>query len=110
MTDPHVPTRAEDCLLTIALPKALEEEMLDVLSAHRDLVPGFTLVQAQGVGHDAPLTNTLERVEGRARRVLVHVAMAQADVDLLLSHLRNDFPNAHVAFWVTHLTHFGRLA
>ena len=32
-----------DCVLTLSLPRALEEEVLDHLMAHPDLATGFTL-------------------------------------------------------------------
>ena len=48
-----------DCVLTLALPQALEEEVLDVLLAHPEWVDGFSVVQAEGHGRGTraePLT------------------------------------------------------
>jgi hypothetical protein len=110
--DPHHSADAQrpDCLLTLALPLALEEEMLDLLRQHPDLVPGFSVVQGHGIGADATLTTMMERVEGRARRVFVSAVMHGRDVAPLVAHLREAFSSPEVFYWVLPLQEFGRLA
>lgn len=97
------------CLLTLALPLALEEEMLDVLRQHRELVPDFSVVHGHGIGSDAPLTTMMERVEGRARRVFVYMAMRSADVPPLVARLRDVFQSPEVFYWAVPLQDCGRL-
>lgn len=105
------PTTADrPCLLTLALPLALEEEMLDLLRGHADLAPGFSMVHGHGIGADATLASMMERVQGRARRVLVYVVMRDADVAPLMALLRQAFSSPEVFYWVTPLQEFGRLA
>lgn len=104
-----VPVPAPDCLLTLAVPQALEEELLDTLRAHPDLVRGFTVTPAQGVGQHVELASAMEQVQGRARRVLVQVAMAQPQVPVLIDHLRAALPTPQAAWWVVPLLSFGRL-
>lgn len=99
-----------DCLLTLALPLALEEELLDLLRQHADLVPGFSVVHGYGLGADASLTTMMERVEGRARRVFVSAVMHGRDVAPLVAHLREAFRSPEVFYWVVPLLEFGRLA
>lgn len=104
------PGGALDCLLTVAFPLALEEDLLDVLRQQHALVPGFSVVHGQGLGHDAPLTTMMERVEGRARRGFVSMVMRRDDVSLLMGQLRKEFPSPEVFYWVVPLLEFGRLA
>ena len=99
-----------DCQLTLAMPLALEEEVLDLLRQHQDLVPGFSVVHGQGLGHHAPLTTAMERVEGRARRVFVHMVMRSGDVAPLVGRLREVLQSPQVFYWAVPLLASGRLA
>ena len=99
-----------DCLLTLALPLALEEEMLDLLRQQQDLVPGFSVTQGHGIGGHAPLTTAMEQVQGRARRVFVHMAMRSGDVAPLVARLREVLQSPQVFYWAVPLQAFGRLA
>lgn len=99
-----------NCLFTLALPLALEEELLDVLRAHADLVPGFSVLQGQGVGVGASLDSAMERVQGRARRIVVQAVVRQADVALLVARLAAVMPSPQVTYWVTPLLLSGSLA
>ncbi len=106
---PTVPSRpAPDCLLTLAVPRALEEEILDALLSQPTLAPGFTVLPGQGIGRQVELTSTMEQVQGRARRVLVQVAMQQSQVQSLIDILRAALPSPQIAYWVTPLLTFGR--
>ncbi len=98
-----------DCLLTVSLPQALEEEMLDTLLSRPDMAPGFTVLHGQGVGINIQLSSTMEQVQGRARRVIVQIALSQTQLPDLLSVLRQTMPNPQIAYWVTPLLAFGRL-
>jgi len=99
-----------DCLLTLALPLALEEEVLDLLRQQKDLVPGFSVTQGHGIGGHAPLTTAMEQVQGRARRVFVHMVMRSDDVAPLVARLREVLPSPQVFYWAVPLQAFGRLA
>ena len=60
---PTPPSRSTpDCLLTLAVPKALEEEILDALLSLPTLAPGFTVVPGQGIGRHVELASTMEQV------------------------------------------------
>jgi len=98
-----------DCLLTLAMPLALEEEMLDLLRQHTDLVPGFSVIQGHGIGVHAPLTTAMEQVQGRARRVFVHMVMRRRDVEPLVARLREVLQSPQVFYWAVPLQAFGRL-
>jgi hypothetical protein len=105
-----VDTQSADCLLTLALPLALEEEMLDLLRQHPGLVPGFSVVHGYGLGADATLTTMMERVQGRARRVFVAMAMRSHDVPVLINHLRQALSAPEVFYWSVPLLASGSLA
>lgn len=106
MTDNTAPP---DCLLTLVVPSALEEDLLDLLRSQPRLAPGFTLVPAQGMGAHIHLASSMEQVRGRARRVLVQLVLAQAQIQPLIALLREAFPTPQVTYWATPLLAFGRL-
>lgn len=109
-TSPHPPPMPDlDCLLTVALPRALEEELLDLLRQHPALVPGFSVLHGHGMGADVTLATMMERVEGRARRVFVSMAMRSSDVPALVAHLRAAFHAPEVFYWAVPLLAAGRL-
>ncbi len=96
------------CLLTLALPLALQDEVLDLLREQHDLVPGFSVVSGHGMGEYASLTSMMERVEGRARRVLVYMVMRVDDVPVLVERLRSCFQSPEVFYWAVPLLLSGR--
>ena len=105
MTD-HLPPYY---LLTLVVPTALEEDLLDMLRSQPRLAPGCTLIPAQGMGAHIHLASSMEQVQGLAQRVLVQLALAQAQVAPLIELLRQAFPTPQIAYWATPLLTFGRL-
>ncbi|HQQ70325.1 MAG TPA: DUF3240 family protein [Alicycliphilus sp.] len=105
MTDQLPP----DCLLTLIVPSALEEDLLDLLRNQPRLAPGFTLIPAQGMGAHIHLATSMEQVQGRAQRVLMQLALTQAQIAPLVELLRQAFPTPQIAYWATPLLTFGRL-
>jgi Protein of unknown function (DUF3240) len=98
-----------DCVLTLAIPDHLEEEMLDVLVTHEDLVSGFSVHAAEGVGSGASLHTALEKVRGRARRRMITLLLRQEQAQVLIDRLRQQVPGKDVIWWTTPLTGFGGL-
>lgn len=105
----HSNGNAPDCLLTLTLPSSLEEEVLDTLMTDPDLARGFTVLKAQGMGLHVELASAMERVQGRAQRVVVQVAMEQSKVDSLIAVLPADFDSPQITYWVVPLLAFGKL-
>ncbi|MDB5866344.1 MAG: hypothetical protein JWO70_4150 [Betaproteobacteria bacterium] len=99
-----------DLVLTLSLPAALEEEVLDHLLSHPEWVSGFTVSAGEGHGLDASLQTAMEKIRGRARRRLVTLLIADANLEPLLASLRAAFRSPEMAFWVTPLIQFGRFA
>ena len=106
---PEQPNAQPDVLLTLALPQTLEEDVLDVLVAHARQAPGFTVMDAQGMGRHEHLGSAMAQILGRSRRRLVQVAMVQQDVAPLLGALRQALQNPAIRYWVTPLLAFGHL-
>jgi len=105
MTD----TTPPDSLLTLVVPSALEEDLLDLLRGQPHLAPGFTLLPAQGMGAHIHLASSMEQVQGRARRVLVQLVLVQAQIEPLIALLRQALPTPQITYWATPLLAFGRL-
>jgi hypothetical protein len=102
--------RHYDCVLTLALPASLEEEVLDHLLAHPEWVDGFSIAHQEGFGSGASLVSAMERVRGRARRSVLTVLMETAHVEPLLQGLRQAFPTPDILWWSMPVTASGRFA
>lgn len=104
------PTLPERCLLTLMLPQAREDAVLDLLARCPELTEGHTLVQAQGLGHGALLQTPMERVQGRARRALVQAIIDAQHGPALLQRLRAELPTEEIVYWITPVLAHGTLA
>lgn len=98
-----------DCQLTLAIPERLTEELIDFLVEQTDLVTGFSLHVAEGMGAGTALVAPLEKVRGRARRTLVVMLLDRAATETLLERLRVLLPLREIAWWITPVMAFGRL-
>jgi len=103
-------TDSYDCILTLALPADLEEEVLDHLSAHAQWVQGFSVMHAEGFGKGTQLKSTIEQVRGRSRRRLVQILICSDHVDALVASLRESFRTPDVAWWTAPVSGFGRFS
>ena len=97
-------------MLTLTAPKALEEELLDLLREQTDLASGFSVLHGYGLGAGATLVSPMERVQGRAQRVVVQLLMQQADVAALIARLSASLKSHEVAYWAVPVLTAGRLA
>lgn len=99
-----------DAMLTLALPVALEEDILDFLLMHPEWAAGFTVVDAQGMGNGATLRSAMEKVQGRSRGKLVFIAGVDPQLRALLAALSCAIPSREVTYWMSPVSAFGRLA
>ncbi len=90
-----------DVLLTLIAPLRIAEAVEDLMLAHPELVSGFTACPADGHGSPTHLIHAEERVAGHAPRVMILTAGTAADVENLLSLLKDRLPHAHLYYWVT---------
>ena len=106
----HPDPSACDAMLTLALPAALEEDILDFLLLHPSWTAGFSVIEAQGMGPGAAYPSTLEQVRGRGRRKLILIAGIDADLRLLVGALAARLPKPDIAYWISPVLCHGRLA
>lgn len=99
-----------DCQLTIALPAALQEDLLDLLRAQDQWVSGFSVLNAEGFGMGAQQLSTIEQVLGRSRRHLVQILMQREYVEPLRAAIAARFSTSEMAWWLTPVLAFGRFA
>jgi hypothetical protein len=97
-----------DCLLTLAVPAVLEEELLDHINALPQWVSGHTVVHAEGAGRTAALRSTTEQVTGRAQRRLLMLLMHREHLHPLLNDLAAQFQTPEIAWWVSAVEESGR--
>lgn len=103
-------TTRPDTLLTLFVPAALEESVIDLLLAAPAPAPGFTTGPADGHGAGVRLESTSECVRGRGRRVRFEIALDAHAVAPLREHLRAGLSGANVFFWTTPLLDCGTLS
>jgi hypothetical protein len=99
-----------NCCLTLVCHKSLEERMVDHLLQHPDWVRGFTITHIEGSSQKELLPSMMEQVRGRSQRVQFTTVMNCNDANELVAHLKETSPNEEVAYWVTPVIEFGRLA
>lgn len=99
-----------DCCLTLVFPKALEENLIDLLLSHPDLASGFTTLNVEGHGSGAVYRNILEQVRGRTHHVQMQIVLARSDADSLLQHMKAELPNREIIYWISPVLEFGRFA
>jgi primosomal protein N' len=97
-----------DSMLTLAIPLSLVEEISDFLLLNPQWASGFSITDAQGMGHGAALVSAIEKVQGRSKRKLVLVVGEKSRLQELISALRAKIKNSNVAYWMTPVSDFGR--
>jgi hypothetical protein len=96
--------------LTLAAPRQLEDELVEQLLAHPDWARGFTLFNAEGYSTHLEKLSAQEMVRGRAARCELQVVLEEENADALLKYLQQRLPKGDVAYWITPVIKFGRLA
>jgi hypothetical protein len=99
-----------NCCLTLICHKSLEERLVDHLLEHPEWVSGFTLTRIEGGSRKEKLPSMLEQVRGRSQRVQIVTVLNLDDAQQLIAHLKASEPNPEIAYWITPVTEFGRLA
>jgi hypothetical protein len=104
------PMKEMNCCLTLVCHRSLEERLVDHLLEHPDWVRGFSLTHIEGGSQKEILPSMLERVRGRSQRVQVISIMNLEDARALITHLKIEEANPEIAYWITPVIEFGRLA
>jgi len=99
-----------NCCLTVVCHKSLEERLVDHLLEHPEWVGGFSVSQIDGHSLKQHLPSMLEQVRGRSQRIELSSVMNLEDAHALLAHLKNEEANSDIAYWITPVIEYGRLA
>ncbi|GAB2181851.1 hypothetical protein DLREEDagrD3_20740 [Denitratisoma sp. agr-D3] len=96
-------------LLTLVVPPAVEDTVIDLLLAHPELVRGFTTTQGEGHGAAVELLSPAEQVRGSARRTTVRLVVPPETAQALVDLLRQNLAGAHLFYWITPILDAGRI-
>lgn len=99
-----------DCCLTLVCHKSLEERMVDHLLEHPEWISGFSIYRIEGSSQKERLPSMIEQVRGRSQRVEIRSVMNLQDAQTLIAHLKEEESNSEIAYWITPVIEFGRLA
>ena len=99
-----------NCCLTLVCHRSLEERLVDHLLEHPDWVHGFSVTRIEGGSRKEKLPSMMEQVRGRSQRVQISTVMNLDDAKALIAHLKSDEANPEIAYWITPVVEFGRLA
>lgn len=99
-----------NCCLTLICHRSLEERMVDHLLEHPEWVQGFSVTHIEGGSQQEKLPSMMEQVRGRSQRVQIAAVMDKDDARKLIAHLKHHEANPEIAYWITPVIEFGRLA
>ena len=99
-----------NCCLTLVCHKSLEERLIDHLLEHPEWVFGFSGNPIEGHSRTEKLPTIIEQVRGRSHRVEMRSVMNIEDARALITHLKREEVNPDIAYWITPVIEFGRLA
>jgi hypothetical protein len=99
-----------NCSLTIICHRSLVERLVDHLLEHPEWVHGFSLTCIEGSSQREKLRNMKEQVRGRSERAQILTVMNLEDAHELIDHLKKEEANREIAYWITPVLEFGRLA
>ena len=96
-----------DCLLTLALPAALEQEALDLVLSEPGWVEDISIAHVEALGEHVPLVTAMEKVRGKACRSQLTLVTRSVHVAALTAAVTAAFPGTHTLWWTTALTGYG---
>lgn len=99
-----------DCCLTLVCHKLLEERLVDLLLEHPEWVSGFSTNRIEGHSLKEHLPSMMEQVRGRSQRIEIRCVMNLQDAHALVAHLKAQEANTEIAYWITPVIEYGRLA
>ncbi len=97
----------QQCLLRLNIPPSLEEDVVDLLLASKD-IPGFQSYPTRGHGQVGAMT-IAEQVEGRRNRVQFEIVLETHVLEPFLDQLKKAFPVPDIIYWVLPVAKCGRL-
>lgn len=107
MAAPQLPP---DISLTLVFPEAIEEQIVDLLLDHDNIVAQFNSVHVDAHGSALAAASVAEQVRGRSWRSQCRLLMRRDDLPILLAALEAALPRAGITYWAVPLLVFGRLS
>lgn len=98
-----------DCLLTLAVPRVLEDEIVEALTQLAPSGTGFAVITGHAAGAGIPLDRAIEKVRGRAGRTFIQIAIGREQSRVLLDALERELPRARITYWLVPLLASGRV-
>jgi len=99
----------EQCLLSLVVPPAIEDAMVDWLLARAGL-SGFTSSPVAGHGSSVHSMSLAEQVAGRRREVLFQCHLGRSQAAALVDALRAEFAGSGLHYWLVPVLDAGHLA
>jgi len=96
-----------DCCLTLIAPKALEENLVDILLEHEALAGGFITSEVRLHGGNVTYQSSVEQVRGRAQMGEMQIILHHAEAQALLRDIKQALPRAPIAYYMTPVTESG---
>lgn len=106
----NIQIKEMNCCLTLVCHRSVQEQLVDHLLEHPEWVRGFSLTRIEGGSQKEKLPSMLEQVRGRSQRVQIITVMNIDDARELITHLKREEKNPEIAYWITPVIEFGRLA
>ena len=99
---------AEEYLITLSVPPALEEAMVDCLLTF-EAEDGFVSFPVNAHDHRNTGLSIVEQVSGRQRKIRFQFYLPAADLPVFLERLRSDFSDTGIHYWILPVIRSGRL-
>ena len=103
-------TKEMNCCLTLACHRSMEDRLVGHLLEHPEWIFGFIMNKAEGGSQKEKLPSMIEQVRGRSQRAAFQAVMNLEDARALVAHLKLEEGNPEIAYWITPVIEFGRLA
>lgn len=95
--------------LTLLLPQALEEVVIDLILLQHPALGGgsFITTKVDGHGTAGQMSSVHEQVRGRTVRTQIDILVKTANAAILIDSLRDKLPGAAIDWWLTPVTDYG---
>ncbi len=98
----------EICMLSIIVPVAIEEVMIDWLHEQEEIT-GFNSIEIFGHGTHEEQMSLYEKVTGKSRRIMYQSHLSEKNARIVLSRLQQDFAKNDIHFMIRPLIAAGNL-
>lgn len=96
------------CKLTIVCPQSVASPIQDAVEK-LDVVSGYTVIPAEGHGHDWALASAHEQVTGTMKAVMMILILTKGAETKICETIRLACARRDIVYWVEPVEDFGRL-